>query len=80
MTHRSLPAEQRNELGIKDNFLRMSIGLENANDLIKDLDQALKKAVIFAFNLFCLAFFETLLCFKFFLSRYQQFEDGKVMI
>jgi cystathionine beta-lyase/cystathionine gamma-synthase len=45
MTHRSLPAEQRNELGIKDNFLRMSIGLENAHDLIKDLDQALKKAV-----------------------------------
>ena len=45
MTHRSLPAEQRNELGIKDNFLRMSIGLENANDLIKDLDQALTKAV-----------------------------------
>ncbi len=45
MTHRLIPIEQRNELGIKDNFLRMSIGLENADDLIKDLDQALKKAV-----------------------------------
>jgi cystathionine beta-lyase/cystathionine gamma-synthase len=47
MTHREVPAAQREKLGIKDNFLRMSIGLEDADDLIKDLDEALKKAVIF---------------------------------
>jgi len=45
MTHRFVPAEQRAQLGIEDNFLRMSIGLEDANDLINDLDQALKKAI-----------------------------------
>ena len=49
MTHRFVPAEQRAQLGIKDNFFRMSIGLEDADDLIKDLDQALKKAVTFLF-------------------------------
>ena len=35
--------EEREELGIKDNLLRYSIGLEDAEDLIADLDQALAK-------------------------------------
>lgn len=41
MTHASVPAEQRAVLGITDSMIRLSIGLEDANDLIADLDQAL---------------------------------------
>lgn len=41
MTHASVPAEQRAQLGITDNLIRLSIGLEDASDLIADLDQAL---------------------------------------
>jgi cystathionine gamma-lyase len=41
MTHASLPAEKRAELGIEDNFVRLSVGIEDINDLIADLDQAL---------------------------------------
>jgi cystathionine beta-lyase/cystathionine gamma-synthase len=44
MTHRFVPEDQRVKLGITDNFLRLSIGLENADDLINDIDQALQKA------------------------------------
>ncbi len=43
MTHASIPAERRKELGIADTLIRLSIGLEDAEDLIEDLDQALKK-------------------------------------
>ncbi len=41
MTHHTVPPEVRKELGIKDNLLRLSVGLENVEDLINDLDQAL---------------------------------------
>ena len=41
MTHASLPAEVRKELGIEDTLIRLSIGIENVEDLIEDLDQAL---------------------------------------
>lgn len=55
MTHASVPADQRALLGIGDSFVRMSIGLENPDDLIEDLNQALIKAVrlikIFFFKL-----------------------------
>lgn len=47
MTHASVPAEQRAELGINDNFIRMSIGLENADDLLNDISNALNIAVSF---------------------------------
>ena len=40
-THADVAEEERNRLGITDCFLRMSVGLENAKDLIADLDQAL---------------------------------------
>lgn len=43
MTHASVPAEQRAELGITDNLIRISVGLEDADDLIMDLKQALEK-------------------------------------
>ena len=40
-THADVAEEERNRLGITDCFLRMSVGLEKAEDLIADLDQAL---------------------------------------
>lgn len=47
MTHASVPKDQRELLGIGDNFVRLSVGIENEKDLIEDLNQALIKAVIF---------------------------------
>jgi len=44
MTHASVPEELRESLGITENFIRLSIGLECYEDLVKDLDQALKNA------------------------------------
>jgi cystathionine gamma-lyase len=41
MTHASVPAEQRRALGIGDNLVRLSIGIEDADDLKTDLEQAL---------------------------------------
>src|SRR5262249_32494842 len=41
MTHASVPPEQRRALGIGDALVRLSIGIEDANDLIADLDGAL---------------------------------------
>lgn len=40
-THGSVPEDKRNALGITDTLLRLSVGLEDADDLIADLDQAL---------------------------------------
>lgn len=41
MTHASIPAEQRQLLGIHDNFVRLSVGIEDTDDLIHDLENAL---------------------------------------
>lgn len=41
MTHASLPAAVRKELGIKDTLIRLSAGIEDTEDLIEDIDQAL---------------------------------------
>jgi len=41
MTHGSVPEEVRDELGIGDSLVRLSVGIEDADDLIADLDQAL---------------------------------------
>jgi cystathionine gamma-lyase len=41
MTHASIPAEQRVALGISDSLVRISAGIEDGDDLIADLDQAL---------------------------------------
>ncbi|MBS0361721.1 MAG: cystathionine gamma-synthase [Proteobacteria bacterium] len=41
MTHASIPPHVREELGISDAFIRLSVGVEDADDLIADLDQAL---------------------------------------
>lgn len=42
MSHCSLSTEQKTAMGISDNLLRLSIGLEQAEDLIADLDQAMR--------------------------------------
>lgn len=44
MTHGSVPKEQREALGINDSLIRLSVGIESADDLIADLDEALAKA------------------------------------
>jgi len=41
MTHASIPKENREKLGIHDNFVRISVGIEETADLIADLEQAL---------------------------------------
>lgn len=46
MTHASVPEKEREALKITDNLIRLSVGLETEEDLIADLDQALKASVI----------------------------------
>ena len=41
MTHASVPAEKRESLGITDGLVRISVGIEDLEDIIEDLDQAL---------------------------------------
>jgi len=41
MTHASVPAETREKLGITDGLVRISVGIEDVEDIIADLDQAL---------------------------------------
>jgi len=43
MTHASIPKEERLKSGLVDSLIRLSIGVEDAEDLIEDLEQALKK-------------------------------------
>jgi cystathionine beta-lyase len=54
MTHKSIPAEQRHAAGVADSLIRLSVGLEEADDLIKDIEQALEKVNVttteFSFN------------------------------
>ncbi|MGD8554698.1 MAG: PLP-dependent transferase, partial [Anaerolineales bacterium] len=44
MTHANVPPEVRQEMGIADGLVRLSVGIENAPDIIGDLEQALKAA------------------------------------
>jgi cystathionine beta-lyase/cystathionine gamma-synthase len=41
MTHASVPAERRKAIGLSDSLIRISVGIEDAQDLIDDLRQAL---------------------------------------
>ncbi len=43
MTHKSIPAEKRRAAGVSDSLIRLSVGLEDAGDLVADLEQALDK-------------------------------------
>lgn len=38
MTHKSIPTETRHKSGVTDSLIRLSIGLENVEDLIQDLN------------------------------------------
>jgi cystathionine beta-lyase len=43
MTHAAIPKEEREKSGVKDSLIRLSVGIEDAEDLIQDLSQALDK-------------------------------------
>jgi len=43
MTHKSVPVEKRHQSGVKDSLIRLSCGIEEAEDLIADLQQAFVK-------------------------------------
>jgi cystathionine beta-lyase/cystathionine gamma-synthase len=45
MTHASIPREQRLSVGLTDSLIRLSVGVEDADDLVKDLEEALAAAV-----------------------------------
>jgi cystathionine beta-lyase/cystathionine gamma-synthase len=43
MTHASVDADKRERLGITDGLVRISVGLEDTDDIIADIDQALSR-------------------------------------
>jgi hypothetical protein len=45
MTHASVPADIRLTLGITDNLIRISVGVEDLQDLMADLNQAMEEAI-----------------------------------
>lgn len=45
MTHASIPKEERAAAGLQDGLIRLSVGIEDADDLIADLDQAIARAL-----------------------------------
>ena len=46
MTHASIPKEEREKTGVVDSLIRLSVGIEDEEDLINDLKQALEKLTI----------------------------------
>ena len=40
MTHASIPKEEREKTGVTDSLIRLSVGIEDINDLIADLEKA----------------------------------------
>ena len=46
MTHAAIPYEIRQEVGIVDNLIRLSVGIENVEDLINDIENSLKESKI----------------------------------
>ncbi|KAL0489460.1 cystathionine gamma-lyase [Acrasis kona] len=47
MTHASVPADVRAKLGIDDTLIRLSVGIENSEDIIEDVKQALEKVNVY---------------------------------
>jgi cystathionine beta-lyase len=41
MTHASIPKDRRQELGVSDQLVRLSVGIEDQADLLGDLERAL---------------------------------------
>lgn len=48
MTHAGIPKDEREKAGVWDDLIRLSCGVEDGEDLVKDVEQALKKAVAVA--------------------------------
>lgn len=46
MTHASIPADIREKVGITDNLIRLSVGIENIEDIIMDLEQAINESEV----------------------------------
>jgi cystathionine gamma-lyase len=46
MTHGSIPEAERAVLGIGDNLIRLSVGIEDVDDLLRDVEHALEVAVV----------------------------------
>jgi cystathionine beta-lyase/cystathionine gamma-synthase len=46
MTHASIPREERLKVGLTDSLIRLSVGIEDVEDLIEDLEMALAKVTI----------------------------------
>ena len=44
MTHVDVPAEDRRKRGLTDGLVRLSVGIEDVEDIIADLESALEKA------------------------------------
>ncbi len=44
MTHASIPQEEREKIGISDSLIRISVGIEHVDDILKDIEQALWKS------------------------------------
>jgi cystathionine beta-lyase len=44
MTHASVPADERERMGLTDRLARISVGCEDVEDIVQDLDQALAAA------------------------------------
>jgi methionine-gamma-lyase len=42
MTHYHIPKEEKEKYGITDGLIRLSVGLENVEDILSDFNQALK--------------------------------------
>ncbi|KAF8626445.1 hypothetical protein AX15_004870 [Amanita polypyramis BW_CC] len=46
MTHGSIPEAEREKLGIRESLIRLSVGVEDVEDLVRDVEQALEVAVV----------------------------------
>ena len=46
MTHATIPADIRKKVGITDGLIRLSVGIENIDDIISDIETAIKKAEV----------------------------------
>jgi cystathionine beta-lyase/cystathionine gamma-synthase len=44
MTHAAIPPEERRAIGITEGLVRISVGIEDVEDIIADMDQAFRKS------------------------------------
>ena len=47
MTHGGIPKEEREANGVYDDLVRVSVGIEDTEDLLKDIEQALQRLLLF---------------------------------